>query len=105
MWVRLPPRVPIFLSCFQPVDGFGIFAYPTRIFSSSATHRIACPNSLEISCELLLPSVNPRVVMPPDHPHALMPQNDRDSLHWDSSVRLGHLTYNDSFPNILETRA
>jgi hypothetical protein len=86
MWVRLPPRVPIFLSCFQSVD-FRIFAYSPRIFSSSTTHRIACPNSLQISFELPLPSVNPRVVMPLGHPHALMPQEDGDSLNWDSRHR------------------
>src|SRR5215469_12167162 len=80
MWVRLPPRAPTYPFCFHLVHAlpFNLYPFCTRNFLHE--HRIALPCPRYIGLKLFLARAHPGVVMLFCDAHALMSEQDRDTL-------------------------
>ena len=81
MWVRLPPRAPVFVLCFQLVDAPLRKLYLFCTCHLRSNDWIICPCALDVSLELLLARANPRAVMLFCDPHALVAEQNRDALY------------------------
>ena len=84
MWVRLPPRAPVFPFCFQLVDAPLRKLYLFCTCHLRSNDGIIGPSALHIGLKLLLARANPRAVMFFCDPHALMAEQYGDTLNRDT---------------------
>ena len=88
MWVRLPPRAPLFVFCFHLVDALLPELYLICTCHLRSDDRIIGPCALHVGLKLLLPRANPRAVMFFCDAHALMAEQNRDAPPAPSNAKM-----------------
>ncbi len=74
MWVRLPPRAPVFLLCYQLVEDFVLAASLLRTLPLDKRDRVVCQSSLDIRFQLLSPRADKGIVVLFSYSDTSMPE-------------------------------